>query len=321
MNKIRSLLVVALLTLIGAAPAAAEPSDTPSSESPTSDESGSLEQEIDPDQEIAADDAVLDVGHVDLGPRYVDGEWSLLVHDDHEAGRSVWRSLDRTVVRVADTAIQESPDDPAYDFLGVPGGTPVHVVPQTQDPEVVWLGWNTQDPEVMDAVDRGVTLSLAAVEGPGDLVVFLQDGGFGEPDPLWDSRTTEPQPLWIDVNTHTHANWVFTEPGSYLVAVTATATLLDGSEESVTGTLRFAVGDATDPATALAAAPIEIAGDAAGPVPDQATDDPGTGGGVSTTVVLLATAAVALLVGLALALVRARRARAAALADPAGDSA
>lgn len=321
MNKIRSLLVVALLTLVGAAPAAAEPSDTPSSEPPTSDESGSLEQEIDPDQEIAADEAVLDVGHVDLGPRYVDGEWSLLVHDDHEAGRSVWRSLDRTVVRVADTAIQESPDDPAYDFLGVPGGTPVHVVPQTQDPEVVWLGWNTQDPEVMDAVDRGVTLSLAAVEGPGDLVVFLQDGGFGEPDPLWDSRTTEPQPLWIDVNTHTHANWVFTEPGSYLVAVTATATLLDGSEESVTGTLRFAVGDATDPATALAAAPIEIAGDAAGPVPDQATDDPGTGGGVSTTVVLLATAAVALLVGLALALVRARRARAAALADPAGDSA
>ncbi|WP_205473660.1 choice-of-anchor M domain-containing protein [Nocardioides sp. SYSU D00038] len=302
-------LPLAALLLLPAAPASAD----------------DLSQQIDEGQAVAEGPAVLELGHVDLGPRYVDGDWSLMIHDDTKVEGSVWRSPDRTVVRVADTAEREVPDDPAYAFLGVPAGQPVHVVPQTQDTEVVWLGWNTQDPQVIERVDRGVTLSLAAVEGPGELLVYLQDGGFGAPDVLWDSRATgQPQDLFVDVNTHTHANWVFTRPGTYLVSVTASATLVDGSEETTTRTLRFAVGDETDPQQALAVPPPPAEGAADDPT-DPADDPAGAvtadpegsaasddEGGLPVLVPVAAGALVlALLAGLVV--VRGRRARAAAL--------
>ena len=51
--------------------------------------------------------------------------------------------------------------------------TPVHVVPQTENREVVWIGWNTQDPGVMEAIARGVTMNLLGVQGPGSVVVYL----------------------------------------------------------------------------------------------------------------------------------------------------
>lgn len=54
---------------------------------------------------------------------------------------------------------------------------------------------------------------------------------------------SEPQKLWVEKNTHTHANWVFTAPGEYLLKVTASAELSDGSTVSDTRYLKFAVGD------------------------------------------------------------------------------
>ena len=60
---------------------------------------------------------------------------------------------------------------------------------------------------------------------------------------LWSSTKSEPQKLWVEKNTHTHANWVFTAPGEYLLKVTASAELSDGSTVSDTRYLKFAVGD------------------------------------------------------------------------------
>ncbi|MEV6715319.1 TIGR03773 family transporter-associated surface protein [Lentzea sp. NPDC051208] len=211
------------------------------------------DQTIAPDQRIAADEAVLARGHVDVGPRFVDGAWKLMAHDD-TGDPSVWRDLDRTAFQVSDKALLTVPDNPAYAFIGKPGSK-VHVLPQVQNPEVAWVGWNTQDPEVMEVVDRGVTLTLTGVDGPGELFVYLQAGNFGAADVLWDSTKAERQDIWVDTNTHTHANWVFTTPGVYLVQVEAHAKLVDGKEARTTATLRFAVGDATDTKAALAAAP------------------------------------------------------------------
>lgn len=210
-----------------------------------------LDQSIAADQPLAADPAVLAAGHVDIGPRYVDNRWTLLIHDG--TGQPVWRSPDRTVLRVSDAAIQTVPDDPAYAFLGVAPGKRVHVVPQTQNPDVVWVGWNTQDPRVMQTIDRGVTLSLLGVRGPGTLTTYLQSGNFAAPQVLWRPAESAAQPFWAEVNTHTHANWVFTEPGVYLVTVRVSANLFTGEEVSATGTLRFAVGNATSTDEALTA--------------------------------------------------------------------
>ncbi|MCR1783473.1 choice-of-anchor M domain-containing protein [Nocardioides carbamazepini] len=307
-------LVLALSTLL--VPAAVAAPDDPTPTVPPDD--GALQQTIDPDQEVATDDVVLEAGHVDLGPRDVDGAWTLMVHDDTRLEGSVWRPLEHAVIRVRDTGMQQVPDDPAYAFLGVDPGTGVHVVPQTQNPEVVWLGWNTQDPSVLETVDRGVTLTLKGVDGPGHLVVYLQDGGFGEPDVLWDSRELDgrdvaDQDLWVDVNTHTHANWVFSEPGVHLVSIAATATLVDGTEQTTTGTLRLAVGDATDPEQARRAE--ASAPGTSGVAPSAADTEAAEEGGTPVWPWGVGAGAV-VLVGVLLAVVtRGRRTRARALAD------
>lgn len=205
-----------------------------------------LDQSIDRDQELAEGRVVLGEGHIDIGPRLVDGELTLMVHDG-TAGQPVWRDPDQTVLAVTDQAVRTAPDDPTYDFLGVDAGADVHVIPQVQRSGVVWLGWNTQDPALMEYIDRGVTLTLAGVDGPGELTVYLQSGVLGDPEVLWQSAVPQRQSVWVAVNSHTHANWVFTEPGVYLMQLEAVAELIDGRTVSTTGTVRFAVGDATDP--------------------------------------------------------------------------
>ncbi|GAA4964485.1 choice-of-anchor M domain-containing protein [Actinoplanes utahensis] len=212
-----------------------------------------LGQTLDANQSQAAGRAVLETGHVDIGPRLRDGKWTIQIHDDH-AVPSVWREPADTVLRIRDTARQQVPDDPAYAFLGAQAGTDVHVVPQTEKQGVVWIGWNTQDPGVLGAISRGVTLTLRGVQGPGPVDVFLQSGNLGAPQVLWSSAKPYPQPLWVETNTHTHANWVFGKPGAYLLAVDVTADLADGSTASASTVLRLAVGDATNPDDAFGAA-------------------------------------------------------------------
>ena len=224
-----------------------------SAPSPTPDGDGGLDQRVDPNQAVTTGHAELAAGHVDIGPRYRDGKWTILVHDDTVVP-AVWRPLRDVVIRVPDTAVEKVPDDPAYAFLGKEPGAPVHVIPQTQNPDVVWVGWNTQDPGLIDAVARGVTMSLLGVQGPGGLVVFLQSGNLGPPEVLWNSQQPYPQPVWVETNTHTHANWVFAQPGVYLATVEFTAELAGGGTVSGREVLRFAVGDQTDAADAFAAA-------------------------------------------------------------------
>lgn len=241
------LLLVSLLTCLVTTGSTAHATEVPDPD---------LEQTLD-QLPVLDGERVIESGHVDVGPKYADGQWRLLVHDDvadeEESAQSVWRHPEQTVFRILDGAVLSVPEDEAYDFLGAAAGSEVYVVPQTQNPDVVWLGWNTQDPEVMETVDRGVTLSLTGVQGPGTVTVYLQSGSFGEPQVLWSSGETRAQPLWVDVNTHTHANWVFTEPGVYLLRLEASADLVDGSSVSDTQYLRFAVGTQTSVEQALAA--------------------------------------------------------------------
>jgi surface-anchored protein len=207
------------------------------------EEDPTLAQTIAPGLPVADGPVELANGHVDVGPRFVDGTWSLLVHDATTTS-AVWRRPDDVVFRLGDGGRVPVPDDPQYRFVGVESGRPVWVVPQTENPAVVWLGWNTQDPEVMERIDRGVQLRLIGADGPGRVSVYLQAGTLAGPDVLWRSGDGPSAPLWVDVNSHTHANWVFTEPGAYVLRVEATADLVDGTRVSDVADLRVAVGDA-----------------------------------------------------------------------------
>jgi surface-anchored protein len=305
----------AILTalLIGASPAWGEGQDG----------ADDLQQVIPPGLEVATGPAVLDHGHTDLGPRFIDGKWTLMIHDDQARADanavSVWRHPVETVLWVVDAAMLSVPDDPAYAFLGAEPGSPVWVVPQTQNPDAVWLGWNTQDAEVMERIDRGMTLSLIGVEGPGTVTAYLQSGTFGEPEVLWDSRNPDVQPLWVDVNTHTHANWVFTEPGTYLIALRADADLVDGTSVSDTQYVRFTVGSDTSVDDAFAAAwtrgtstpapADEEDGDGANPVEVTDATDPL----VPILLIAIVVTAGALLAGLIVVIARGRSAKRRAL--------
>lgn len=236
-----SLLVAALLIIAGAPSSFADPSPDPD-----------LAQSVSAHEEWRGEASEISVGHVDLGPRLIDGQWRAGLRHDAETG-AVWRDPNQTVLRVGDAAIMTAPDSADYPFLADVAGKPVYVVPQTQNPSVVWLGWNTQDPAVTATIDRGLTMRVGPVSGPGRAWLFLQSGTFGKPLLLADSGAA-PGDVWIDSGTHVHANWAFSAPGTYTATVTFLGTTTAGEAVSASTTLRFAVGDAASASEALAMA-------------------------------------------------------------------
>lgn len=223
-------------------PATAESASAQPGDSNLSRGERALTQTLSAEQPVASGRTEISAGHVDMGPRFNNGKFELMLHDDH--GESpVWRSLDEVIYRGSDKAILEVPNDPRYSFVGAPAGSKVYVIPQTETKGVIWPGWNTQDPQLVSKLNRGVNLTLEQVSGPGTFSLYLENGNFSAPQVLWSSTKNEPQKLWVEKNTHTHANWVFTAPGEYLLKVTASAELSDGSTVSDTRYLKFAVGD------------------------------------------------------------------------------
>lgn len=210
-----------------------------------------LTQTLSAEQPVASGRTEISAGHVDMGPRFNNGKFELMLHDDH-GETPVWRSLDEVIYRGSDKAILEVPNDPRYSFVGAPAGSKVYVIPQTETKGVIWPGWNTQDPQLVSKLNRGVNLTLEQVSGPGTFSLYLENGNFSAPQVLWSSTKSEPQKLWVEKNTHTHANWVFTAPGEYLLKITASAELSDGSTVSDTRYLKFAVGDSASADTLYA---------------------------------------------------------------------
>ena len=178
----RLAIVLALLaTVLGSGTAGAAP--TPPPDDPA------LAQSVAPDEAAASGPDVIDVGHVDVGPRVVDGQWQVMARDD-SGPAPVWRDPAQTVLHVTDAALMDAPTDPAYDFMGGRAGERWYVVPQTQNPDVVWLGWNTQDAlaldasAVLDAGAAGATPSTPATTqdaspapGSGSRATLLVGGG------------------------------------------------------------------------------------------------------------------------------------------------
>ena len=314
--SLSALLVSAFLVIAGAPSSFADPSPDPD-----------LAQSVAAHEEWSNEASEISVGHVDLGPRLIDGQWRAGLRHDAEKG-AVWRDPNQTVLRVNDAAIMTAPDSADYPFLADVAGKPVYVVPQTQNPGVVWLGWNTQDPAVTATIDRGLTMRVGPVSGPGRAWLFLQSGTFGKPLLLADSGAA-PGDVWIDSGTHVHANWAFSAPGTYTATVTFLGTTTAGEAVSASTTLRFAVGDAASASEALAmAAPAAAdaasagasasssgAAPAASGAADPASSSSASGaasGGLPdwAFLAIIAVAAASLLVIGALVVARSRRSRA-----------
>ena len=304
-----SLLVSAFLVIAGAPSSFADPSLDPD-----------LAQSVAAHEEWSNEATEISVGHVDLGPRLIDGQWRAGLRHDAESG-AVWRDPNQTVLRVSDAAIMTAPDSADYPFLADVAGKPVYVVPQTQNPGVVWLGWNTQDPAVTATIDRGLTMRVGPVSGPGRAWLFLQSGTFGKPLLLADSGAA-PGDVWIDSGTHVHANWAFSQPGTYTATVTFLGTTTAGEAVNASTTLRFAVGDAASASEALAMAAPAASGSGSGSETPAAGTSQGPGSSESTSsssegglpdwafIAIIVSVALSLLVIGALVVARSRRSRA-----------
>ncbi|MEV3936661.1 TIGR03773 family transporter-associated surface protein [Glycomyces sp. NPDC049804] len=186
---------------------------------------------------------IVNDGHVDIGPRFVDGTWTAQLRDDR-ASESVWRELDDVVLQIPDTALFPIPEGD-FGFLGETGQE-IYMLPQVQSSGIVWPGWNTQDKSVIDGVPGAVDWKLTKVDGPGNFTIFLT-GTFGGAEILFNSAEALPQTVSIPRNTHAHGNWTFSEPGVYRLTVEFTATTGDGETVTDTKDIQLAVGAAADP--------------------------------------------------------------------------
>ena len=176
-------------------------------------------------------------GHFDVGPILNGGNLTSSVKDDRTSPAR----------HVSPGALEFVLNDAAKLNLPAgmeniaPAGTPVHMIGATQQQGVPWLGWSTQDPELLKQLDGPVTMSLNGFEGPGTMSTFLS-GNFGSAgQKVFDSRSGGS--FQVPANTHQHSNWVFTAEGRYTVTIGWTARLKNGQQVSSESVLHFTVGN------------------------------------------------------------------------------
>ena len=166
----------------------------------------------------AASQVVLTSGHVDVvDVEYADGGFELHVHDE-TVDPGVERDPADVLFRVPVAAKTTVPDDPAYSFLGT-AGKPVWVLPQVEDPNLLFAGFATEEVPAGVFAGEQVTLKLCGATGPGRVSVFTTDP-FGAPTVVFNSGDGLPDATNLAVGTHTHANWSFAKPGTYKLRFT-----------------------------------------------------------------------------------------------------
>lgn len=191
---------------------------------------------------------VLDRGHTDAVHMELDGDrLALKVREDITGAPRTIREASEVAFQVTDAAQVQVPDDPAFAFLGAPGAT-IWLIPEVQDGNVVWAGWDTEEIEPGMLQGDALTLSLASVSGPGTVKVF-QTNFAGQPVMIWDPSNglTDTR---VPSNAHVHGNWAFVTPGVYDLVFNASATRADGTPVQGTATYKFVVGALPDPTPA-----------------------------------------------------------------------
>ncbi|PRX97949.1 choice-of-anchor M domain-containing protein [Allonocardiopsis opalescens] len=191
---------------------------------------------------------VLDQGHIDLAAvpdgngidiRIKDGTRSITDPEWHRPDEVVWHARPRSRTEV--------PDNPAFAFLGSPGD-PVWLLPQIQDAELLWPGWNSEEFAPGDLAGD-LEWELTAARGPGAFALY-QDGALGDTDVVFDSDDALPQARAVPPGTHAHGNWAFGAEGVYRLTFTMSGRTPSGVEVSDTDTIAIAVGD-VDPGTVV----------------------------------------------------------------------
>lgn len=186
----------------------------------------------------ATQKVVLDQGHVDVvGIAFEDGAFNLHVHDEEHGVEYAPSEVSLVAKPGSEIAV---PDDPQYSFLGTAGAR-AWVLPQVQDPELLWAGIGAEEIEPGVFKDDALKLDVIGVTGPADLSIFTTDA-FGAPTVLVDSGNGLPDRINTSAGAHLHANWAFEAAGTYKVKVKVCGTLAaTGQQVSGVATYTFQV--------------------------------------------------------------------------------
>ncbi|WP_237234133.1 TIGR03773 family transporter-associated surface protein [Rothia nasimurium] len=175
-------------------------------------------------------------GHFDFGAVLSGSNLSAQVKDDRTSP-ATWKQPGALTFVLGDGAKTTMPG--GMDHIA-PAGAEVYLIGATQQATVPWVGWNTQNPELVAQASGPATLTLTDLQGPGRLSVFLS-GNFGSAGTTVFNGVGDS--FSVPLNTHQHANWVFTAPGVYSATLTWSVPLKSGGQVSASGTLNFEVGD------------------------------------------------------------------------------
>lgn len=185
-------------------------------------------------------------GHFDFGAVLTNGVLSAQIKDDRTSP-AVWKQTGALNFVLGDSARVKMPAGMGH---VAPAGSEVYLIGATQQAGVPWLGWNTQNSELVNQAAGEATMTLKSLEGPGKMSVFLS-GNFGATGTTVFNGVGDS--FNVPMNTHQHGNWVFTAPGNYSATIEWSVKLKDGSAKTAQGTLGFIVGDA--PAAEQGSAP------------------------------------------------------------------
>lgn len=192
----------------------------------------------------AAPELALDHGHVDaFNVSYTGGGLTLDLKED-VTGQHVRHAPESVKLVVKEEALTDIPS-------GFPGAPKAYFLPITQNPKLVWPGWDTLG--VSGSGIEKVRISVKAVNGPGEVHVFSSDM-FGIRSLLEGGGTKLPGVIDQKYPAHTHANWVFTKAGAYTFTVQASADKDGKTLTSNTATYTWQVGKEVAP-TPTAPAP------------------------------------------------------------------
>jgi len=175
----------------------------------------------------------LDSGHVDVFHVSADGGDLKLDLREDVTGQHVTHDPADVLLEVGENTRTDATADVAE--IGESG----YLLPQTQESDKLWPGWDTND--VKSGGFGAVDITFGEVDGPGDVYLFQQKG-FGDiASVLTDGELTLGSGSVIEQSepSHVHTNWLFTEPGTYTMTVKAVA----GNTESNAATYTWQVGD------------------------------------------------------------------------------
>ncbi|TDE88780.1 LPXTG cell wall anchor domain-containing protein [Occultella glacieicola] len=183
----------------------------------------------------------LDHGHVDAFNVALIGGDPVLTLKEDVTGSHVQHAPEEVNLVVKAAALETLPD-----VASVPEGlrgVPAYYLPLNQDPNLLWPGWDSQGlaGSGFDQVD----IRILEVHGPGEVYLW-STGSFGELDSLLvGDGYTLPGTIHQSYLAHVHANWAFTQPGTYHVTVEATAinSTTGARVTTNTGDYLFSVGD------------------------------------------------------------------------------